>query len=97
MHLNSRSRQLPVVVMSPLPIRPAESLSSHRRGPTEETTDETLDSQWAAQVTRYTVSKIHRRLPPVPASKDGSMTIAEKNIAVRRASRGGGMERQALP
>jgi sugar lactone lactonase YvrE len=26
----------------------------------------TVDSQWAAQVTRYTVSKINRTLPPVP-------------------------------
>ncbi len=25
----------------------------------------TVDSQWAAQVTKYTVSKIHRHLPPV--------------------------------
>jgi hypothetical protein len=24
----------------------------------------TVDSQWAAQVTRYTVSKINRHLPP---------------------------------
>ncbi len=30
----------------------------------------TVDSQWAAQVTRYTVSKINRHLPPVPAAKD---------------------------
>jgi sugar lactone lactonase YvrE len=29
----------------------------------------TVDSQWAAQVTRYTVSKINRHLPPVPAAK----------------------------
>jgi DNA-binding beta-propeller fold protein YncE len=30
----------------------------------------TLDSQWAAQVTRYTVSKINRTLPPIAAGKD---------------------------
>jgi len=29
----------------------------------------TVDSQWAAQVTRYTVSKINRHLPPVPGPK----------------------------
>ncbi|HEY2862214.1 MAG TPA: SMP-30/gluconolactonase/LRE family protein [Casimicrobiaceae bacterium] len=29
----------------------------------------TVDSQWAAQVTRYTVSKISRHLPPVPGTK----------------------------
>jgi sugar lactone lactonase YvrE len=30
----------------------------------------TVDSQWAAQVTRYTVSKINRHLPPVHGGKD---------------------------
>ena len=30
----------------------------------------TVDSQWAAQVTRYTVSKINRHLPPVPGPKN---------------------------
>jgi len=29
----------------------------------------TVDSQWAAQVTRYTVSKINRHLPPVRGAK----------------------------
>lgn len=29
----------------------------------------TVDSQWAAQVTRYTVSKISRHLPPIQAGK----------------------------
>ena len=26
---------------------------------------QTIDSQWAAQVTRYTISKINRHLPPI--------------------------------
>lgn len=30
----------------------------------------TVDSQWAAQVTRYTVSKINRHLPPTHSGKD---------------------------
>jgi sugar lactone lactonase YvrE len=30
----------------------------------------TVDSQWAAQVTTYTVSKINRHLPPLPAGKN---------------------------
>jgi len=30
----------------------------------------TVDSQWAAKVTRYTVSKINRHLPPVHSGKD---------------------------
>ena len=30
----------------------------------------TVDSQWAAQVTSYTVSKINRHLPPVPGKGD---------------------------
>jgi hypothetical protein len=29
----------------------------------------TVDSPWAAQVTRYTVSKINRHLPPIPGPK----------------------------
>jgi sugar lactone lactonase YvrE len=31
----------------------------------------TVDSQWAAQVTHYTVSKINRHLPPIAASSAG--------------------------
>jgi hypothetical protein len=30
----------------------------------------TIDSQWAAQVTRYTVSKINRHIPPIRANDD---------------------------
>jgi SMP-30/Gluconolactonase/LRE-like region len=30
----------------------------------------TIDSQWAAQVTRYTVSKINRRIPPIRGTVD---------------------------
>lgn len=30
----------------------------------------TVDSQWAAQVTRYTVSKINRHIPPARGNDD---------------------------
>ena len=32
----------------------------------------TVDSQWAAQVTRYTVSKINRTLPPIPQTSSAT-------------------------
>ena len=55
----------------------------------------TLDSQWAAQVTRYTVSKINRHLPPVPAVQ-GGIAVEEADDRLQRTLRNRRPDGQAL-